>query len=195
MPVGNVQLPNVIYPIDGVRIGVTSANVRYKNRDDLVVFALEKGANTAVVTTQNAFCASPVQLVRQHIKQATPHYLLINTGNANAGTGIDGDKRALATCQALAEKTNSKTEQILPYSTGVIGETLNSEAIITGLDNALQNLSANNWSRGANAILTTDTVAKIASEKLILDGIVCLVLSPQMPIFPLIYYKVCYLNW
>ncbi len=165
MPVGNVQLPKVIYPIDGVRIGVTSANVRYKNRDDLVVFALEKGANTAVVTTQNAFCASPVQLVRKHIKQATPHYLLINTGNANAGTGIDGDKRALATCQALAEKTNSQTEQILPYSTGVIGETLNSEAIITGLDNVLQDLSEDNWSRGANAILTTDTVAKIASEK------------------------------
>ncbi len=171
MPVGNVELPKIVYSISGLKIGVTQANVRYENRDDLVVFELEQGANTAVVTTQNAFCASPVQLVRQHIKQAEPHYLLVNTGNANAGTGIDGDKRALATCQALAKKTNAKTEQILPYSTGVIGETLNSEAIILGLDNALQDLSADNWSRGANGILTTDTVAKIASEKLTIDGI------------------------
>ncbi len=171
MPVGNIDFPNIIYSINGLKIGVTQANVRYENRDDLVVFALEQGANTAVVTTQNAFCASPVQIVRQHIKQAKPSYLLINTGNANAGTGVDGDERALATCQALAKKTNVKTEQVLPYSTGVIGETLNSEAIIAGLDNALQHLSEDNWQRGANGILTTDTVAKVASEKLTIDGI------------------------
>ncbi len=165
MPVGNVELPNIIYPINGVRIGVTSANIRYQSRDDLVVFELAEGTNTAVVTTQNAFCASPVKLVRQHIKQATPQYLLVNTGNANAGTGVDGDRRALATCQALAEKTNVNVKQILPYSTGVIGETLNSEAMIAGLDNALENLSMDNWQRGANGILTTDTVAKLASEQ------------------------------
>ncbi len=154
MPVGNVSPPNTIYPINGIKIGVTSAGVRYQNRDDLVVIAIDQGASTAVVTTQNAFCASPVQLVRKHIKASQmstsqtndgfdTRYLLINTGNANAGTGVDGDKRA----------------------------PLNSDAIIAGLDDTLADLSADNWLKGANAILTTDTVAKVASEKVQLaDG-------------------------
>lgn len=172
MPVGNCSLPIKIHPIDGIKIGVTASGVRYKDRDDLVIISIEDHAKTSVVTTKNAFCASPVQLLRKHIKSTkNSRYLLINTGNANAGTGPDGYKRALEICRALAFKTNVSDESILPYSTGVIGETLNSKSIIEGLDDALLNLSAQNWIRGANAILTTDTIAKVASERIDVDGV------------------------
>lgn len=171
MPVGNVQIPETIHVIDGVRIGVTAAGVRYKNRDDLVMFELDKHSNSAVVTTKNAFCAAPVRLLRQHVKYAIPRYLLINTGNANAGTGQDGLARALDTCQALAKKTGVATDAVLPFSTGVIGETLNSNAIIAGLDKALGNLAADNWLAGANGIRTTDTIPKVASERCTVDGV------------------------
>lgn len=171
MPVGDINIPKNIYPIEGVKIGVTAAGVRYQNREDLVVVEIIDNANTAVVTTQNAFCAAPVQLVRKHILKASPRYLLVNTGNANAGTGDDGYARSLATCVALADKTQINTDQVLPYSTGVIGETLNSDAIIAGLDTALADLSADNWAKGAGAILTTDTVPKVASQKVEVDGI------------------------
>lgn len=187
MPVGNILPPETIYPINGVKLGITAAGVRYQNRDDLVIIEIAEDATTAVVTTQNGFCAAPVHIVRKHFATATPRYLLINTGNANAGTGEDGYARALASCQALADKASNKssqtsqtkqsvqqdkitTESILPYSTGVIGETLNSDAIIAGLDNALANLSADNWLEAANAIRTTDIVPKVASEKISIDG-------------------------
>lgn len=169
MPVGNVNLVPLL-PINGVKIGITEAAVRYENRCDLTVFEIDEGANTAVVTTQNGFAAAPVQLVRQHIKTHKPRYLLINTGNANAATGQDGLDRASATCQALAQKVGAEQGQILPYSTGVIGERLPSERIIAGLDRALVDLQADNWLNAAHAIMTTDTTPKGHSVQTTVDG-------------------------
>ncbi|OOR90064.1 bifunctional ornithine acetyltransferase/N-acetylglutamate synthase [Moraxella caviae] len=169
MPVGNVNLVPLL-PIAGVKIGITEACVRYQNRKDLTVFAIDEGASTAVVTTQNQFAAAPVQLVREFIAQSAPRYLLINTGNANAATGQDGKDRAYATCQALAQKTGANASEILPYSTGVIGETLPSERIIAGLDDALANLQADNWLAAAHSIMTTDTTPKGHSVQVVQDG-------------------------
>lgn len=167
--VGNVNLSEFL-PIKGIKIGITEAHVRYANRKDLTIFEICDNASVAVVTTQNQFCASPVQLVREFIKNDTPRYLLINTGNANAGTGADGNERALATCQALANKTGIKVSQVLPYSTGVIGEFLPSDKIIAGLDNALADLAEDNWLNAAHSIMTTDTTPKGHSEQVKIDG-------------------------
>lgn len=169
MPVGNIAPPNIIHPISGVSIGITAAGVRYKNRDDLVIFELAKTAKTTVVTTQNKCSAAPVHIVREHLAELTaavsaPRYLVINTGNANAATGTDGYRRASDICQALAHKTGAAANQVLPYSTGVIGEVLNSDAIVSGLDDCLETLSSDNWLAAANAIRTTDTIPKVSSE-------------------------------
>lgn len=169
MPVGNVELVR-LHPIKGIKIGITEAHVRYAGRKDLTVFEICEGAATAIVTTQNQFCAAPVQLVREFIQSDTPRYLLINTGNANAATGENGKQRAFATCEALAQKTGVQTAQILPYSTGVIGETLPSEKIIAGLDTALANLTEDNWLAAAHSIMTTDTTPKGHSEVVEIDG-------------------------
>ena len=170
MAVGNVAVPNTIYPIDGIELSATAAGVRYKDRDDLVVIEIADSANTAVVTTKNTFCAAPVRVLREHFAKASPRYLITNTGNANAGTGADGKRRALDICSALAAKAGVDVSSVLPFSTGVIGEPLNSDAIIAGLDNALASLGADNWLAAANGIRTTDTIPKLASEKVDVDA-------------------------
>ena len=171
MAVGNVAIPNTIYPIDGIKLSATAAGVRYKDRDDLVVIEIADSANTAVVTTKNTFCAAPVRVLREHFAKASPRYLITNTGNANAGTGADGKRRAVDICSALAAKAGVDVSTVLPFSTGVIGERLNSDAVIAGLDNALANLAADNWLAAANGIRTTDTIPKLASEKVDVDAI------------------------
>ena len=171
MAVGNVAVPNTIYPIEGIRLSATAAGVRYKNRDDLVVIEIVDTATTAVVTTKNTFCAAPVRILREHFAKANPRYLITNTGNANAGTGADGKRRAVDICQALATKTGVDISAVLPFSTGVIGEPLNSDAVINGLDNALANLASDNWLAASNGIRTTDTIPKLASQKVDIDGI------------------------
>ncbi len=171
MAVGNVAIPKTIYPIDGIKLSATAAGVRYKDRDDLVVIEIADSANTAVVTTKNTFCAAPVRVLREHFAKASPRYLITNTGNANAGTGADGKRRAVDICSALAAKAGVDVSTVLPFSTGVIGEQLNSDAVIAGLDNALANLAADNWLAAANGIRTTDTIPKLASEKVDVDAI------------------------
>ncbi|GAA0319078.1 bifunctional glutamate N-acetyltransferase/amino-acid acetyltransferase ArgJ [Psychrobacter aestuarii] len=170
MAVGDISVPSTIHAIEGIRLSATAAGVRYKDRDDLVVIELAEGTSAAVVTTTNAFCAAPVRILREHFDAAAPRYLVINTGNANAGTGADGRGRAEAVCQALADKTKTAVEAVLPFSTGVIGQPLNSDAIITGLDKALDTLSADSWLAAANGIRTTDTIPKLASEQVDVDG-------------------------
>ena len=165
MAVGDVAVPETIYPIEGIKLSTTAAGVRYKDRDDLVVIEIITDAATAVVTTKNAFCAAPVRILREHFAQASPRYLVTNTGNANAGTGADGKRRATDICDALADKVGVDTSSVLPFSTGVIGEALNSEAVIAGLDKALADLGPNNWLAAANGIRTTDTIPKLASQK------------------------------
>lgn len=158
-------------PIAGVRLGVAEAGVRKANRKDLAVMLLDEGTWVAGVFTQNRFCAAPVQVCREHLAQGSGiRALLVNTGNANAGTGQDGLSRARATCVALAHLLNLAPEQVLPFSTGVIMETLPTERIVAGLPAALANANAFHWGSAAEAIMTTDTLAKAFSAQIQIDG-------------------------
>jgi glutamate N-acetyltransferase/amino-acid N-acetyltransferase len=169
MAVGDLQMP-VMQPVKGVRIGIAESYIRYKNRRDLVVFELAEGSTTAAVFTQNSFCAAPVLVAREHLKQINPRYLVINTGNANAGTGTQGLKNSQVTCAALAELTHTVASQVLPFSTGVIGEQLPIDRLIAGLPAALDALNENAWTEAAHGIMTTDTLPKGASEILMMNG-------------------------
>lgn len=156
--------------IEGVRLGITQAGVRYPDRDDLVVLELAEGSKVAGVFTRNAFCAAPVLVAREHLQSADIRYLVINTGNANAGTGQQGMQDALETCRLIAEKTGVAENQVLPFSTGVIGEPLNMGALRAGIPVALDDLGENNWGRAAAGIMTTDTTPKGASEVVEISG-------------------------
>jgi len=175
MPVNFVATPAAdLYPVPGVRWGITEAGIRKANRKDLAVLLLDEGASVGAVFTQNRFCAAPVQICREHLAKnsGSPgiRAMLINTGNANAGTGGEGLKRALACCVALAGELHLASEQILPFSTGVIMEPLPHERIVAGLAAALANAGADNWANAAEAIMTTDTVAKAFSSRIMLAG-------------------------
>ena len=163
--------PAELFPIAGVRIGITEAGIRKANRKDLTVVLIDDGASVAGVFTQNRFCAAPVQLCREHLAAGQGiRAMLINTGNANAGTGEDGLRRAASTCQALAGRLGLSRQQVLPFSTGVIMETLPSERIEAGLDAALNDAQPDHWLRAAEAIMTTDTVPKAFGAQLMIDG-------------------------
>ncbi|MDO8252503.1 MAG: bifunctional glutamate N-acetyltransferase/amino-acid acetyltransferase ArgJ [Rhodoferax sp.] len=169
----NLPAPNLkeLYPISGVRLGVTEAGVRKANRKDLTVVLIDKGASVSGVFTQNRFCAAPVQICREHLASgAGVRAMLINTGNANAGTGEDGRIRALSTCAALARELGISPEEVLPFSTGVIMESLPSERIEAGLAGALADAREDNWLRAAEAIMTTDTVAKAFGAQVTIGG-------------------------
>ncbi len=169
----NLPAPNPaeLFPISGVRLGVTEAGVRKANRKDLTVVLLDQGSLVAGVFTQNRFCAAPVQICREHLARTYDiRALLINTGNANAGTGVDGRRRAISTCVALAVKLDIAAHAVLPFSTGVIMESLPVERIEAGLDGALADACEDNWLRAAEAIMTTDTVAKAFGTQLMIDG-------------------------
>ena len=163
-----------LHPIAGVRIGVAEAGVRKANRKDLTVFLLDEGASVAGVFTQNRFCAAPVQISREHLAHLGAgqaiRAMVINTGNANAGTGADGLVRARATCIALARQLNVAPEQILPFSTGVIMEPLPHDRIEAGLPAALADAQPDHWARAAEGIMTTDTVPKAFSAKAMVGG-------------------------
>ncbi len=173
MPV-NLSAPVLtdLRPIPGVRLGVAEAGVRKANRKDLTVVLLDEGVWVAGVFTQNRFCAAPVQVCREHLAQgAGIRALLVNTGNANAGTGQDGLARARASCLALARLLDVAPEQVLPFSTGVIMETLPIDRIAAGLPAALANADAPHWGQAAEAIMTTDTLAKAFSAQIQIDGV------------------------
>ena len=170
MAVGDVTMPQM-HVVKGVKIGSAEAYVRYQNRRDMVIFEFAEGSNVAGVFTQNAFCAAPVHVSKAHLQVANPRYLVINTGNANAGTGKTGMANAEATCLALAELTGVSKNEILPFSTGVIGEQLPIQRLITGLKPALDSLQEDAWLDAASGIMTTDTLPKGASEQFELDGI------------------------
>jgi glutamate N-acetyltransferase/amino-acid N-acetyltransferase len=160
-----------LFPVPGVRIGVTEAGIRKPGRKDLTVFLLDDGAAVAGVFTQNRFCAAPVQVCRDHLARgAGIRALVINTGNANAGTGQSGLVHARATCVALARLLQVAPEQVLPFSTGVIMEPLPFDRIEAGLPAAVANAAADHWLRAAEGIMTTDTVPKAASRRVRLSG-------------------------
>ncbi len=160
----------MLLPIPGLRLATVCAGIKQPGRRDVVVMALCEGSQVAAVFTRNAFCAAPVIVAREHWAQTPPRYLLINTGNANAGTGEQGLKDALACCDALAQSAGCAREAVLPFSTGVISEALPVTIICDALPTALAALDENGWVDAAHGILTTDTVPKGASRQVDIDG-------------------------
>jgi glutamate N-acetyltransferase/amino-acid N-acetyltransferase len=172
MPV-NLDLPDPasLHPVKGVMLGHAQAHIRKPNRKDLLVMHLAPGSRVAGVFTQNRFCAAPVQVCRQHLAAgAGIRALVVNTGNANAGTGEEGLLRARRTCEALAGLLGIADSQVLPFSTGVIMEPLPVERVVAGLPTCVANLREDGWADAAEAIMTTDTVPKACSKQVQLDG-------------------------
>ena len=172
MPVNLPLLdPAQLNPIAGVRIGVAEAGVRKVNRKDLTVFLLDEGASVAGVFTRNRFCAAPVQVCREHLVAGSAvRALVINTGNANAGTGAPGLAHARQTCEAMASLLQCTPAQVLPFSTGVIMEPLPVDRIVAGMPAALASAQAAQWAQAAEGIMTTDTVPKAASVQVQVGG-------------------------
>ena len=169
----NLQIPSEseIFPVAGVEIGVTEAGIRKANRRDLTVFRLAEGTSVAGVFTRNRFCAAPVQVCQAHLAAGGPiSALVINTGNANAGTGEEGLKKAKDTCDALGKLMGVPAAQILPFSTGVILEPLPLDRLAAGLPAAIADLAPDHWFSAAHGIMTTDTLPKISSAKVQIDG-------------------------
>lgn len=169
----NLHIPadHEVYPIAGIEIGVTEAGIRKADRRDLTVFRLSEGASVAGVFTRNRFRAAPVTVCERHLASANGiRALVINTGNANAGTGETGLQAAEQTCAALAGLLGAKPEQIMPFSTGVILEQLPVDRLIAGLPGAIANLSETNWVSAAHGIMTTDTLPKIYSQRVAIGG-------------------------
>lgn len=163
--------PESLLPVPGVKLGFAKAHVRKPDRKDLLVITLAEGSRVAGVFTKNRFCAAPVVLCKEFLATKNPiRALLVNTGCANAGTGENGLNHAQQSCDALASLLNIKTSQVLPFSTGVILEPLPLDKVIAGLPAAIANLSEDNWLNAAEAIMTTDIVAKGTSRQIMLNG-------------------------
>lgn len=158
-------------PVSGVRVAAVKAGVKKPDRYDLVVFELAEGSATAGVFTLNRFCAAPVQVAKQHLASSAPRYLMINTGYANAGTGERGMQNCLASCDVLAREAGCSREQVLPFSTGVIGELFTLPPFERGLPAALAALDEHGWGLASQGIMTTDTRSKILSHRVELDGV------------------------
>ena len=166
MPVNIPPLtPEQLLPVAGVALGIAEAGIKKANRKDLLVMVLDEGTQAAGVFTQNRFCAAPVTVAKQHLAHAAIRALVVNTGNANAGTGEAGIQHALATCAEAGRLLGCATQQVLPFSTGVIMEPLPIDKIVQGLPAAVANCKADNWFNAAHAIMTTDIVPKAASRQ------------------------------
>jgi len=167
-----VNLPELTHllPIAGVRVGTACAEIKQTEKDDITLFEFCTGATSAAVFTRNAFCAAPVEIARQHLATTEPRYWLINSGNANAGTGEAGRSAALACCSTVAHTQKCSDREVLPFSTGVIGEPLPIEKIQTAIPKAAENLADEHWSQAAHAIMTTDTQAKGTSRQIEIAG-------------------------
>ena len=171
----SVNLPLLVAselkPVAGLRLGHAHAGIRKANRKDVLVLELVEGSSVAGVFTKNRFCAAPVTICRQHLGSGLPiRALVVNTGNANAGTGEPGYQNGIKTCDELAQLMSLKREQILPFSTGVILEPLPVDKLVAALPAAINNLEADNWFNAAESIMTTDTQPKAASVQIVIDG-------------------------
>ncbi|MEY3017171.1 MAG: hypothetical protein RL336_306 [Pseudomonadota bacterium] len=169
MAVGSGDI-GLLHPVSGVEIGIASAGIKKVGRKDTVIFKLCEGAVVAGVYTLNRFCAAPVHVARRHMALGDIRYLLVNTGNANAGTGTEGMINAERSCQALANFAGCRAEQVLPFSTGVIGERLPIEKLEAAMPEALKNVAANQWLEASYGIMTTDTRPKAASRQISVAG-------------------------
>ncbi len=157
-------------PVAGIRIGTAAAGIKRTDRKDLVLFELAVGSECAAVFTRNAFCAAPVIVARDHLCRQRPRYLLVNSGNANAGTGAQGLQAALETCRMVARVANVTETSVMPFSTGVIGQPLPLEKFASAIPIAFSSLDAGAWADAAHAIMTTDTLPKAKSEMVDIDG-------------------------
>jgi len=162
--------PQNLLPIKGIRLGIAAAGIRYPDRHDLLLVEIVEGSQCAAVFTKNAFCAAPVIVCREHLAKTLPRFLIINSGNANAGLGEAGLLASKESCAAVAELMSCDAEAVLPFSTGVIGETFPTQTLINGLAASKEALLADNWLPAAEAIMTTDTIAKGISEIVSIDG-------------------------
>jgi len=169
MAVGLTEPENLL-AIDGVRLATVAAGVRYPNRDDMVLMELAEGSTVAAVFTLNKYCAAPVIVAKKHMLETPARALLINSGNANAGTGQQGLDNAKRSCVVLAESLGLSPQQVLPFSTGVIGEQLPMGRVVDGANELVNNLSEDNWLPAAKAIMTTDTLPKAVSQQIEIEG-------------------------
>ena len=161
------------FSISGVRLGVAQAGIKYEGRDDLTLIEIAEGSSTAAVFTLNAFRAAPVVVAERNNASQDARYILINSGNANAGTGKSGMDACEASCAAIAELTRGVPDRVLPFSTGVIGEVLPAAKIEAALPEAIADLSEANWTRAARAIMTTDTRPKLRVKTIEVSGQSC----------------------
>jgi len=168
MAIGKCVFPKM-HEVEGILLGTANAGIKQTERDDVLVIQMAEGGTCAAVFTQNAFCAAPVHVARDHLSQK-PRWLLINSGNANAGTGQQGMRDALVSCASLAAIVAGQSQQVMPFSTGVIGENLPMEKLLSALPLAVNHPVASNWDKAARAIMTTDTFAKGASKIIEIDG-------------------------
>ncbi len=167
----NLTVPTSLSPVKGIRLGAIEANLRYKDRDDLTVIELAEGSTVAGVFTKNAFCAAPVIVCKEHLARSEGiRYLVINAGNANAGTGEEGLTSARMICAEIADQTMTALDSILPFSTGVIGVQLPYWEIVEHVPALIESIKEDNWMRAAKAIMTTDTSMKAVSESIQIDG-------------------------
>lgn len=165
-----INIPFEKFPVAGIRLGSACAGIKKDNHRDLVLIELAEETQTAAVFTQNAFCAAPVTISKKHLSETQPKYLLVNTGNANAGTGEQGLSDALTCCNLVADVTGTNVSQVLPFSTGVIGEYLPVNKFSNAIQMAYENLSDDNWKDAAFGILTTDTRPKAFTRTIIVEG-------------------------
>lgn len=168
MAVGQIDFPTM-HAVKGIKLGTCNAGIKQTVRDDILVIEMADGGSCAAVFTQNAFCAAPVHLAKAHLSQ-NPRWLLVNSGNANAGTGKQGMQDAFACCANLASEVDALAQQVLPFSTGVIGEPLPVEKLSKALPAAVANLDQAHWDQAARAIMTTDTFPKGASVVIDIGG-------------------------
>jgi len=163
------NLPEM-FSVSGLNLGTACAGIKYIDHKDFVIMSFPESSHVAGVFTQNAFCAAPVHIAKQHLQEAQTLYFVINRGNANAGTGQQGFDDTYKTCEQLAHLTEKQQQNILPFSTGVIGETLPVDKLIKAMPEAISQLSEQGWQDAAQGILTTDTCTKGASTQVNLDG-------------------------
>jgi len=171
MPV-NLDSPikDDLLAVAGIKLASAHVGIKTESSTDLVLIEMAEGTTSSAVYTQNAFCAAPVTVAKQHQAEESPRYLLINSGNANAGTGEQGIQAAQSCCQAVAELSGLSGATVLPFSTGVIGQQLPVDKIVNGLPNLYQSLAEDKWFEAAHGIMTTDTVAKVISKEIEING-------------------------
>ncbi len=170
MAVGLVE-PDHLMAVTGIRCCTVAAGIKKSGDNDLVLFEIAEGSHCAAVFTRNLFCAAPVQLAKKHLDEAAPRYLLINSGNANAGTGEQGMHDALQSCRILADHCRCAVNRVLPFSTGVIGANLPIDKFETGIPNALSHLHEDGWINAGRGIMTTDTLMKGISKQVEIGGV------------------------